>query len=203
MPPTLRTNPAESTRERRFIRTEIRMSEDKRHIEGYAAKFNSWSQDLGGFREIIRPQAFNRCLAKQQDRDQQAYWNHDSRLILGREGNGTLELRADDIGLWFRATPPPTSYWLNDLKPLMENGYVNQCSFSFLPFGEKGDEWNADYSERQLFDVDFFEVSVVTEGAYLQTEASIRNHPRMNPDSNLWELNLAEKQLELLRLNGF
>jgi hypothetical protein len=39
------------------------MSQDKTTVEGYAAVYNSYSQDLGGFTEIIRPGAFDRCLA--------------------------------------------------------------------------------------------------------------------------------------------
>ena len=47
---------------------ELRSEADgKITLRGYAAVFNSLSQDLGGFVEIIRPGAFTRTLASGAD----------------------------------------------------------------------------------------------------------------------------------------
>jgi len=73
---------------------------DEFAIEGYAARFNSESKDLGGFREIIAPSAFTRALAEKQDVF--CLVNHSSDKILGRSSSGTLTLSQDDKGLKLR-----------------------------------------------------------------------------------------------------
>ncbi len=44
-------------------------------IRGRAARFNSLSDDLGGFRETIQPGAFSRVL--RSNPDTRLLWNHD------------------------------------------------------------------------------------------------------------------------------
>jgi len=70
---------------------------DEMTLEGYAAVFNS-ETDLGAFREVIRPGAFDDVM----DNDVRALINHDPNLILGRTGNGTLELSTDERGLKYK-----------------------------------------------------------------------------------------------------
>ena len=61
---------------------EVRESEgDEMTLEGYAAVFNS-ETDLGAFREVIRPGAFDDVM----DNDVRALINHDPNLILGPYG---------------------------------------------------------------------------------------------------------------------
>ena len=62
-------------------------------ITGLAAVFNSLSEDLGGWREIILPGAFTRALRERQD--VVAIVNHDANLLLGRVANGSLVLAQD------------------------------------------------------------------------------------------------------------
>ena len=77
---------------------EVRESEgDEMTLEGYAAVYNS-ETDLGHFREVIKPGAFDDVL----DNDVRALINHDPNLILGRTTNGTLELSVDERGLKYR-----------------------------------------------------------------------------------------------------
>jgi HK97 family phage prohead protease len=69
----------------------------KSKISGYSAVFDRLSEDLGGFREKIKPGAFKNALAGS---DVRALFNHDSNYILGRESAGTLQLHEDSKGLY-------------------------------------------------------------------------------------------------------
>ena len=64
-----------------------------RTVSGYAALYNSESEDLGGFREVIAPGAFRSVLQKSPDVI--LNFNHDANYILGRTSAGTLQLRED------------------------------------------------------------------------------------------------------------
>src|SRR5579859_823152 len=69
-------------------------------IKGHSAVFNSMSEDLGFFKEIIRPGAFANSFARS---DTFALKNHDENLILGRTANKTLLLHEDQRGLFMEA----------------------------------------------------------------------------------------------------
>ncbi|MGR6999934.1 HK97 family phage prohead protease [Yinghuangia aomiensis] len=58
-------------------------------VSGYAAKYNTRSQDLGGFVETLAPGAFARAI--REAHDVRAVINHDANLILGRTAAGNLD----------------------------------------------------------------------------------------------------------------
>lgn len=145
-------------------------------LEGYAAVFNSPSQDLGGFTESVRPGAFKRSLSKPAGI--LALYDHDSRSILGRVGAGTLRLVEDSRGLQFEIDLPQTSYG-NDLGVLVKRGDVQGASFAFTtPNG--GDHWTRSATgdaHRELLDVDLHEITVTANPAYLDTAVAKRSLP--------------------------
>jgi len=65
-------------------------------ITAYAAVWNRYSQNLGGFVEQLDPDAFTESL---RDDDQIASYNHDYAALLGRRSAGTLIVEADEFGL--------------------------------------------------------------------------------------------------------
>ena len=138
-------------------------------IEGYAAVFDQMSEDLGGFREIVRPGAF-RDASKS---DVRALMNHDANYVLGRTVSGTLELTEDEHGLQIRTTPPETQ-WAKDLMVTMQRGDVDQMSFGFMTIR---DNWFDQDGQviRELLEVELFDVSVVTFPAYPQTVVNARD----------------------------
>lgn len=142
-------------------------------LEGYAAVFNSSSQDLGGFTESVRPGAFKRSLASPAGI--LALYDHDTRSILGRCGAGTLRLAEDSRGLHFEVDLPKTSIG-SDLAVLVQRGDVAGASFAFTtPKG--GDYWSLRDGDphRELVDVNLQEITVTANPAYLDTEVAKRH----------------------------
>jgi HK97 family phage prohead protease len=139
-------------------------------IAGYAAVFDSMSEDLGGFREVIRRGAFKKTI---KEADIRALWNHDPNYVLGRKSAGTLAIREDDHGLAFEVTPPDTQ-WARDLLTSIERRDVTQMSFAFSAIRDKWAKGDGAQT-RELLEVRLFEVSPVTFPAYPATEANLRS----------------------------
>lgn len=156
--------------ERRFS-TELRVDPGTQKIIGYAAKYDLPSEDLGGFREFVRPGAFQRSLDNHPD--VRALIDHNPSLILGRTLSGTLQLESDAIGLKVTINPPDTQY-AADLMAVMSRGDVSQMSFAFTT---NLDSWDLVDGERvrSLLSVDLHDVSVVTYPAYPDTSVAVRS----------------------------
>ena len=181
--------------ERRFVTVEFR-ADDEGIIEGYAAVFDQWSEDLGFFREKIRQGAFAKTI---KEADIRALFNHDPNYVLGRNRAATLELSEDDHGLEMRITPPDTSY-ANDLRESIDRGDIDQASFGF---GTVRDLWDHDAEppERELIELRLYDVSVVTYPAYPQTSVSARTLgamfvARVQDTGNFDEVRLMMDQFE-------
>ena len=155
---------------------ELRAGGDKQspRLVGHAAVFNSPSQDLGGFTEIVKPGAFARTL--KTDRDPLALVQHMPQLVLGRRSAGTLRLTQDSRGLAFQIDLPETVA-ARDLLVSVERGDVRGASFAFsTPAG--GDRWEVrgDKVIRELIDVDLHEITITAQPAYLDTSVARRSY---------------------------
>ncbi len=156
---------------------EIRSGGDLRAVSpgklaGYAAIYNSHSQDLGGFVERIIPGAFKRSLTSPDNI--RALLEHDPQRLLGRVGSRTLSLQEDGKGLHFELSLPDTSY-ARDLGVLVERGDISGCSFGFrVPEG--GDVWEMRSGQlmRDLVTVDLQEITITSNPAYLDTSVAKR-----------------------------
>lgn len=139
-------------------------------LVGYAAVFNSRSEDLGGFREIILPGAFDRAL--REGHDVRALVNHNPDKMLGRTSSKTARLSVDERGLQVEIDVPDTQDG-RDTLTLVQRGDLSQMSFAFQV---RSDQWRTEDSVpiRELQDVDLFDVSVVAYPAYPATEVSAR-----------------------------
>jgi uncharacterized protein len=170
-------------RELRFIPAkELRVAttaDGKRTMTGYAAVFDSLSEDLGGFKEKLQRGAFSRSL--RSNPDVMALSEHDSRKgILGRTPN-TLRLSEDNIGLRFECDLPATTLG-SDIATSIERGDLRACSFGFVA---QDQDWGQSSGEtiRTLKDVDLFDVSVVANPAYPATSVQMRS--LMFPDGSV------------------
>ena len=148
--------------EKRLFDIETRMEEgETMNVVGHASVYNTMSEDLGGFREIIAPGAFDDVL----ENDVRALINHDGNLILARTTSGTLKLSTDEKGLKYEFDMPETSYG-KDLAISMKRGDVTQSSFAFTV---ENDNWETKdgMDVRTITKVKrLFDVSPVTYPAY-------------------------------------
>jgi len=162
---------ARSNEFERRVLPETRVEIADRRIRGTAIVFNSLSVDLGGFREIIKPEAVDRTL--REGLDVRALVDHDSAKVLGRTKSGTLTLRKTARGLVIENDPPNTTY-AKDLMESIERGDVSGMSFGFRVLT---DEWRMEDGEaiRDVYDMTISEVSVVTFPAYAATDVAMRS----------------------------
>lgn len=162
--------------ERRVVRaSDLRAKTDDtvRKLGGHAALFNSASDDLGGFTEIITPGAFKNAIPRS---DIRALFNHDPNFVMGRNKAGTLTVSEDTRGLAMEVTPPDVQ-WVRDLMVSVERGDIDQMSFGFR-VAKGGDEWlyTDDSVTRTITEIEeLFDVSIVTYPAYPDTDVAVRS----------------------------
>lgn len=143
-----------------------------RQIVGYAIIFDTLSADLGGFREIITPEAVDRTL---RDRlDVRALVDHDASKVLGRTAAGTLRLAKDARGLRVEIDPPDTTTG-RDMVALVQRGDVTGMSFAFQVMRPNGERFERRDGQpvRIITDMTIQEVSIVTFPAYVATDAQV------------------------------
>lgn len=200
-----------SNREIRAMETIKAVDDEQMIVEGYALRFNTLSNDLGGFVETISPEAL-----KEADlSDVRCLIDHDSSKVLGRTLSETLELEVDDEGLYFRCQLPDTTY-ANNLYTSIKRKDINQCSFGFILSEDDGDSFEK--REDGLFKrtirkiKSLFDVSIVTYPAYNDTDVapalrsieaikeSEQEELRKAQQEEQRKLDLVKAQIELLKL---
>tara|TARA_Y100000015_G_C2384318_1_gene86563 strand:+ start:131 stop:757 length:627 start_codon:yes stop_codon:yes gene_type:complete len=177
----------------------------KPFLVGHAAVFNSLSENLGGFRELIHKDAFEDVLQN----DVRALFNHDSNLILGRTKAGTLNISVDDKGLRYELDVPQTTAG-RDLLISIERGDVTQSSFGFRVLEDNWDEDDDGRWVRTIKKVKrLFDVSPVVYPAYPEATVAKRsldamlekrkNKDEADADS---DLDIYKRKLNLLKLKA-
>lgn len=182
-----------SPMERRAIApSELRSNGDGK-ITGYAAVFNTLAEDGWGGMEQVRAGAFKKTLAEKEDI--RALWNHDTNLPLGRTTIDTLTLWEDKHGLAFELTPPDTQ-WGRDARESIRTGLVSQMSFGFHVHQDQwtsSDKSKSGNDERELIEIELFEVSPVTFPFYPTTEVGVRSAmEKAGAESDLIERTIGE-----------
>lgn len=140
-------------------------------ISGYAIVWNTPSKDLGGFTEVVAPDALNGVDLS----DVLMLNNHDYTQVLASVKAGTLTLTPDEKGLAFSAQLPNTSF-ANDVYEEITSGNVDSCSFGF-EVNDGGDTWTKDDDGNITRTVNqvksLFDVSVVAVPAYDDTNVQV------------------------------
>lgn len=140
-------------------------------IAGLAAPFNSISEDLWGFREVIRPGAFTKTL---RESDVIALNQHDDKQILGRVSAGNVRVEETDRGLEFEIEPTLTSY-ARDALLLISKRIVKHMSFAFRAVKDRVTQNEEGETLRELIEVELLEISPVIWPAYTSTEVVLRD----------------------------
>jgi HK97 family phage prohead protease len=149
---------------------EVRETADGMTFTGYAAVFDSPSEDMG-FIEYVRKGAFTKTLRARNNI--MLLWSHDTAQPLASTRSKTLRLSEDAHGLRVEADLPNTTLG-RDVAELLRTGVIQGMSFGFsVP--RRGDKWSDDGMSRELLEVRLHEVSIVAFPAYSKTSASVRS----------------------------
>jgi HK97 family phage prohead protease len=166
-----------TTEKRQLVReiSQVRSSEKdgKRYLEGYATEFEVETK-LGrgdwAWTEVVKRGAFTTSLAEQPSI--KLLHSHDTGRVIASRRNrdgkvtGTLELREDERGLWFRAEIPDTQEG-RDLITQVERGDLDGMSFGFDIIRET---WDENKRASEIEEVRLYEISVVAFPAYDQAQ---------------------------------
>lgn len=183
------------TKETRSIQTATDMqvlSDTDLKVSGYALKFDTISQDLGGFYETIPASA----ISKVDLSDVRLLINHDPNKVMARTKSGTMTLKKDDIGLYFEATLPNTIEGISIYESL-KRGDIDGCSFEMEVVSDK---WSRDpttnaYIRTVKEIANIKEISIVTFPAYLSSEAGLATAQRSLKQYQDYEKDLLTTQI--------
>lgn len=157
-------------------------------ITGYASVFyrdgdtsteyEMWAADKWGPRvvERIMPKAFDRAV---KEDDVRGLFNHESGVVLGRSGAGTLRLSVDAVGLRYEIDPPDTQA-ARDLIQSLRRGDISGSSFAFFPRDTAYRDVKSPDGKAiaetviERHDVQLFDVGPVTFPAYPGATSGIR-----------------------------
>ena len=149
---------------------DTREENDVLYIEGYFSVFNTNYDLWPGASESVAPGAFSKTLGG----DIRALIDHETRLVLGRNKAGTLELKEDSHGLWGRVSINRNDQDAMNLYERVKRRDVDQCSFGFEIIKEDTEIREDGSVHWTIREVKLYEVSVVTFPAYEETSVSAR-----------------------------
>lgn len=159
------------------------------YISGYAVVFEQYSRPIWDeWVEIISRNAFANC----DMNDVVMVIDHardvSSVLARSRNGQGTLEITIDEVGVAFRFRVPDTTAG-HDMVSLIQRGDISECSFAFwvsedrwlydVAFGDKTYDVRRIESIAKLADL-----SIVVSGQYGQTSVSVEERALVNEARN-------------------
>lgn len=152
-------------------------AEERKVVEGYATTFDApyvlyEDEDLV-FLEQVDAKAFENTDMS----DVIMQYNHEGR-VFARQTNGTLEVKADDKGLFISADLGGTEIG-RELFEEIRGGYTNKMSFGFKVDGEDWDEQRRDGEKDRVLRTitsisKLYDVSAVSIPANDATSISVR-----------------------------
>ncbi len=156
-----------------YLKTDFktRTKDDKKFIEGYFIKFNEPTELWKGVWEEVAPESVLKSL---EENDIKVLFNHDTGVVLGRTGNGTVHIRYEPEGVFARVEINPADMQAMDVYARVERGDINACSFGFRVIEEDYENLEDGTHKYTLREIDLVELSVVTFPAYPTTSVQAR-----------------------------
>jgi hypothetical protein len=142
---------------------------DVPHIKGVSPVYETMSEDLGGWREIIHRGAFTKSI---QENDIRATWNHDTGRILGRVKSGTLKLDEREDGVHYDILPPTSA---GDIIESISRGDVDQASFGFRAVKDQFLEEADGLVVRHIYEGRLFTIDPCAIPAYAAATSEVRS----------------------------
>jgi HK97 family phage prohead protease len=152
---------------------EVRADAEGVKVEGYAAVFNDGAMIGDYFKELIHPGAFANALKRGED---VPFVIEHAGLPLARTSSGTLTLAEDAHGLKMASALDPQDPDVMRIVPKMKRGDLSKMSFAFRAVRQEWDE-TGPVMTRHLYEVELYDVSIVTTPAYDGTEIALRSRP--------------------------
>jgi HK97 family phage prohead protease len=192
------------------LREAVEGGGESRTIEGYAIVFGVESRILSdywdNYREIIEPGAITEERLKEMDIKMTMYHNREKILARSTNGEGTLKLTVDDVGVKYSFEAPNTVDGDTALE-LVKRGDLSGSSFMFWT-----DERNVSY-ERRSDDIMLrrvktigmiYDMTIAADPAYEQTTVAAREaysqfeKPKgKQPISAKWARDRRERELSM------
>lgn len=184
--------------EQRNLEMEFKVSE--RLVRGYGILFNHESRDLGGFTEIIKPEAISKELLDGSDIKVYLDHNKDKGILArSKNGGGSLSYEIDERGVIYSFEAPNTALG-NEVVEGLTRGDYNESSFAFVV--EK-DNWTKRSDGTYLRTISkikkVYDFSIVADGAYSDTYVAIAKRSLETfKEDELRAIEAAQKQAQEL-----
>ena len=193
---------------RSFNALDFKTSDNEYNVEGHAAVFNQTTNIGGWFNEVIERGAFDDC----DFSDVSFFVNHNIESIpLARSrkfnGNSTMELEVDEIGLYIRANLDiENNTEAKTVHSSISRGDIDGMSFAFRIKEQTWENLDSDMPTRRIQKIaKVFEVSAVNNPAYVDTDISARDKKdlekaKLEVDIARSNVNDTSKEIEILKL---
>ena len=184
---------------------------NSRTIEGYAIVFGVESRILSdywdNYREIIEPGAITEERLKEMDIKMTMYHNREKILARSNQGEGTLKLTVDEVGVKYSFEAPNTVDGDTALE-LVKRGDLSGSSFMFWTDEKSGVSYEKRSDGIMLRRVKtigmIYDMTIAADPAYEQTTVAAREaYSRLNkseekkPISAKWVRDRRERELIL------
>lgn len=163
------------------FRESVEGENESRTIEGYAIVFGVESKILSdywdNYREIIEPGAITEDRLKDMDIKMTMYHNREKILARSNNGEGTLKLRVDEVGVHYEFEAPNTVDGDTALE-LVKRGDLQGSSFMFWTDEKSGVSYEKRSDGMMLRRVKtigmIYDMTIAADPAYEQTTVAAR-----------------------------